>query len=134
MNVGTRSKFSLCQFLSLFEHDEIALLLEKYGLRQGGVYGIDDIRSAIFGATPIPLSELIQEIARTRGTIRSTVSPRYRFDDRWQDFSRCLQIDGYGLARDEYGRESDQFAPIEPVIDGVGAGETEDDLTRELPG
>jgi hypothetical protein len=62
--------------------------------------------------------------------MRSSVSPRYKFDERWQDFSRCLQLDGYGLVRDEYGRDLDQFAPIEPIIDGAGG--VEDDLTREL--
>jgi hypothetical protein len=130
MDVSTRSKLSLCQLLALYGHDDITLLLEKYGLRRSVIFGIDDIRNAIIGAASLPLGELIQEIARTRITIRSSISPRYRFDDRWQDFSRCLQIDGYGLARDEYGRESEEFAPIEPIIDGVG--EAEDDLTREL--
>jgi hypothetical protein len=62
--------------------------------------------------------------------MRSRVSPRYSFDERWQDLSRCLQLDGYGLARNEYGQELDQFAPIEPIIDGATG--VEDDLTREL--
>jgi hypothetical protein len=137
MDVSTRSKFSLCQFLLLFERDEIVLLLGKYGLpteglqsRWGGINRTTAIREAIVDAEPLPLGELVQEIAKTRRTMRSRISPRYSFDERWQDFNRCLQLDGYRLARDEYGRELDQFVPIEPIIDG--ASEIEDDLTREL--
>jgi hypothetical protein len=137
MDVSTRSKFSLCQFLLLFERDEIVLLLGKYGLpieglqnRWGGISPAAAIRDAIIDATPVPLSELVQEIARTRRTMRSRISPKRSFDERWEDFSRCLQLDNYGLARDEYGQESDHFAPIEPIIDGASG--VEDDLTREL--
>jgi hypothetical protein len=137
MDVSARSKFSLCQFLLLFERDEIVLLLGKYGLpieqlqsRWGAINPAAAIREAIISAAPLPLSELVQEITRTRRTMRSRVSPRYSFDERWQDLSRCLQLDGYGLARNEYGQELDQFAPIEPIIDGATG--VEDDLTREL--
>src|SRR6266566_8116934 len=73
MDVSARSKFSLCQFLLLFERDEIVLLLGKYGLpieglqsRWGGISPAAAIREAIIDATPVPLSELVQEIARTR--------------------------------------------------------------------
>ena len=139
MDISARSKFSLCQLLLLFEHDHVVLLLGKYGLptevlenRRGRLSSATAIRDTVIDAFPSPLGELVQEIARTRATVRSRISPRYTFDERWQDFCRCLQLDNYGLARDEYGRELEggQFAPIEPIIDGVGRAE--DDLTGEV--
>lgn len=78
-----------------------------------------DDTTAVMSAAPTSLSELVQEIARTRRTIRSSVNPRYRFDERWSEFARSLQLDGYGIARDEYGCELFEFVPIEPVIDGA---------------
>jgi hypothetical protein len=137
MHLSTRSKFSLCQLLLLVDYDHVILLLSKYGVatealehRRGRLNPAITIRDTIMDAALEPLSELVQEIARTQATIRSRISPRYNFDERWQDFIRCLQLDGYGRARNEYGQELDQFAPIEPIIDGVTR--VEDDLTREL--
>jgi hypothetical protein len=130
MNLGTRSKFSLCQLLSQFERDELVLLLGKYGLStdelQHGWVGASTaaaIRDTIVSAAPGPVGEMVQGVARTRHSMRAKVAPRYRFDERWQDLCRCLELDGYGLVGDE-------FAPIEPVIEG--ASTAEDDLTREL--
>jgi hypothetical protein len=123
--------------LLLFERDEIVLLLGKYGFpidrlesRWGGINPAAAIKEAIIDAQPSPLTELVQEIARTRLTMRSRISPRRSFDERWEDFGRCLQLDGYSLARDEFGVELNEFTPIEPTIDGVA--KVEDDLTREL--
>jgi hypothetical protein len=121
MDISARSKFSLSQFLLLFEHDRTVLLLGKYGFpaealedRRGRIHPATAIRDIIIDASALQLGELVQEIARTRATLRSTVSPRYTFDERWQDFCRCLLLDNYSIDRDEYGRELDQFAPIEP--------------------
>jgi len=133
LDMSTRSKLSLCQILSLFARSEAALLFEKHGLETYGIkHGVEAyvIRDAIMGAALPSLSELVQEIARTRSTMRSNVNPRYRFDDRWQEFKRCLQLDGYATAHDEYSRELDEFAPIEPTLGG--GHRAEDDLTVEL--
>jgi hypothetical protein len=62
--------------------------------------------------------------------LRSHVHPKYKFDERWAEFRRCLELDGYAIAHDEHGRELNEFAPIEPTIGG--AYRAEDDLTLEL--
>jgi hypothetical protein len=66
LDMSARSKLSLCQLLSLFGYSEAALLLEKHGLETNG------IRYAVMNATPSSLSELAQEILRTRSTIAIT--------------------------------------------------------------
>jgi hypothetical protein len=117
--------------------EQIILLLTKYGIKTDDIEHLVTadttglaVRNSILDASSSAVGELTQEIARTRSGFRKIFSSRDRFDERWEDFSRCLQLDGYGLARDEYGQELNQFAPIEPIIDG--ASEVEDDLTREL--
>ena len=62
--------------------------------------------------------------------MRTGVSPRYHFDERWTDLRLCLELDGYAKERDEYEMEQDRFVPIEPIIEGAEA--VEDDLTKEL--
>ena len=51
------------------------------------------------------------------------MSPRYRYDERFADFERCLQLDGYVIG-------DGRLLPIDPSI--VGAPPLEDDLSREL--
>jgi hypothetical protein len=136
MDISLRSRLSLCQLLLLFEREDLVLLFEKHGLQTKSLQHeylatkTTAIRDAIMDADPLSLSELVQEIARTKGTMRSRITPQYTFDERWQESCRCLQLDGYALARNEYGHELARFAPIEPIIEG--ADRPEDDLTVEL--
>lgn len=135
MNLSSRSKLSLCQFLDLFGRDYLALLFGKYDLstddlKWGGQSTIASLQNAILAGYPSQLGELINEISRTRNSMRFDVSPRYRFDDRWNDLKLCLELDGYAKERDGYDRELDRFVPIEPRIEG--AEPVEDDLAKEI--
>lgn len=135
MNLGNRSKISLCQFLLLFQRDELALLLGKYGFDtddveyHGGQPLSTALRELVLQASPRQLGELIQELARTNGSMRTDISPRYRFDERWDDLRLCLELDGYKFAEKGYDLK-DRFVPIEPMIEG--AEPVEDDLVKEL--
>lgn len=137
MNLSKRAKLSLCQFLDLFERDSLVLLLDKYELptdeleshRIGqGVTPV--VKEVVLEASASQLEELVQELARTQGSMRTEISPRYRFDERWDDLLLCLKLDGYAKERDEYDRELGRFVPVEPVLEGAAV--VEDDLTREL--
>jgi hypothetical protein len=136
MNLGIRSKLSLCQFLGLLDRNEVVLLLEKYEIATdkvetwSGYDFIEGLRNTIPFASFSQIGNVVQEVARTQNSIRSSISPRYRFDERWQDLSLSLQLDNYALARNEHGRELDYFVPTEPAIDG--AQPVEDDLSKEL--
>ena len=137
MNLSRRSKLSLCQFLMLFGRDELVLLLGKYGFPTNeledewvGASIAGALKEVIVPASTSQLEGLVQELARTRASMRTGVSPRYRFDERWTDLRLCLELDGYAKERDEYAMEQDRFVPIEPNIEGVVA--VEDELTKEL--
>ncbi|RWD51629.1 MAG: hypothetical protein EOS75_31445 [Mesorhizobium sp.] len=135
MNLSYRSKLSLCQFLLLFQRDELALLLCKHG------FSTDDVeyhqgqplaaalRESVLQASARQVGELIQELARTNGSMRTNISPRYRFDERWDDLRLCLELDGYKFAVREHELK-DRFVPIEPMVEG--AEPVEDDLVKEL--
>jgi len=129
--VGTRTLRSLAQYLELQDGELVALLLEKHGLYAGGVsdavrYRTDLLTALVesldAGGEP-EISALLDEIARTSGDLRNRVSPRYRYDERFADLQRCLQLDGYLI-------EGDRLIPVDPSI--VGTPPVEDDLTREL--
>ena len=140
MNLSQRSKFSLIQFLRLFGHDNASLLLRKYKISIASYQRSNHkaMRDAVLKAKNSQLGSLIQELAKTRDSMRYEISPRYRFDERWNDLFRCLKLDGYAqLQRKEADHQwgipakfDDFFSPIEPIIEG--AEPVEDDLTKEL--
>ena len=129
--IGTRTLRSLAQYLELQAGELIALLLEKHGLHAYEVSDAVQYRTGLLaplvesldaGSEP-QLSSLLDEIARTSGDLRNRVSPRYRYDERFTDLQRCLQLDGYLF-------EGNNLIPVDPSI--VGTPPVEDDLTREL--
>ena len=120
MIINLRTKISLSQLLDLFKYDLNNLLLEKHALEHYCT-NITDLKDAIQDEN---LESLIQEVISTQRDLRSRVTPKYKFDERWADFEKCLLLDGYKIT------ESNSIVSIEPTIDGVIA--TEDDLTLEL--
>lgn len=137
MNLSRRSRLSLCQFLDLFERDSLVVLFDKHGLRTddlsnqwGGTSVTAAVREAVLAASGEQIGNVLEEALRTHGALRYQISPRYRFDERWNDLLLCLELDGYRRGQDEYERDTDKFVPIEPTIEGVQA--VEDDLAAEL--
>lgn len=122
MIVTRRTKFSLCQFLSLFDQEFLHVLLEKHGIAAWG-YSLTEIGEVLSEADQSLIEPLIDEVTRTIGDLRNRVSPRYRFDERWNDFEKCLLLDGFKIQEKE-------IITLEPVIEG--AQPLEDDLTNEL--
>lgn len=119
MTLSTRSRISLFQFLELFEYDLINVLLEKYSFT-GSFRNFPEIKNII---KQEDTTLLINEIVSTRQELRSRITPKYKFEERWSDFKRCLLLDGYKI-------EDDKIISIEPNIEGLQA--IEDDLTNEI--
>lgn len=138
MNLSQRSKLSLCQFLSLFERDDLVLLLGKYGLETNRLEGFERFRyilpgvlkDLVFQASASQLEGVVQELARTWYSMRTNVSPKYRFDARWTDLLLCIELDGYSRDGDKIGTDVDRFVPIEPIFESADA--VDDDLTKEI--
>lgn len=137
MNLSRRSRLSLCQFLDLFDRDSLVVLFEKHGLQTddlsnqwGGTSVTAAVRGAVLAASGEQIGNVLEEALRTHGALRYQISPRYRFDERWNDLLLYLELDGYRRGQDEYERETDTFVPTEPTIEGVQA--IEDDLAAEL--
>lgn len=129
--LSDRALLALAQFLSLFEGEFLWALLAKYDLDADYVHeaaqmGMDPVRrigQVLDPANDEQLLALLGEVGRTSGDLRNRITPRYRFDERFRDLRRCLELDGFVL-RDE-GVER-----IEPVVEGEEA--VEDTLSAEL--
>ena len=136
MNLSSRSKLSLCQFLLLFRRPSLRLLLDKHGIP----HELEDeyprdataalTESVCEAASATQLGNLVQEIARTKRTLRCEVEPRYRFDQRWEDLLLCLELDGYCAERSQMLGGTTRVVAIEPTIDGAAV--IDDDLSKQL--
>lgn len=123
--IGKRTRYSLAQFLELYDSSLVVTLLSKYDIHISISNGqeIYDILDCIRGEDENQLLQVLDEIARTTRTLRSNINPKYIYDERFDDLDRCLQLDGYLLA-------SKKIVQLDPSI---GDGEPiEDDLILEL--
>lgn len=123
--IGTRSRYSLAQFLELQEASFVIVLLNKHGARFSVENGkllaalVDNLRSQ----DDETVLSTLDEITRTGGDLRARVNPKYRYDERLADLSRCLQLDGY-LISDRQLIQTDPSISDAPPLD--------DDLIQEL--
>ena len=120
--ISERSKLSLCQFLDLQSRPSLAVLLRKHGI-DAEVYDLDSLSVSVQCVPPDQLHSLVSEVIRTRGDLRNQVTPRYRYDERWDDLVLCLLLDGYKVG-------DGQLVAIDPTIEG--AKPLSDELTASL--
>ncbi|MBF8176059.1 hypothetical protein [Herminiimonas contaminans] len=123
--IGSRTRYSLAQFLELQQKDFCVALVNKHGMRISEInpQQVSDLTNCLLSANDKNLLSLVKEVAQTGGDLRSRVSPKYCYDERFSDMCRCLQLDGYFIE----GRNITQTDPSisdSPSLD--------DDLLIEL--
>jgi len=142
MNISNRSKYALCQLLELFSVGKVDTLLCKYDLQADGLenYSRPDVqigdmpasvREEILQSSHSFIGNVLEEFGRKHDSFRKNVTPRYLFDQHWQDLCRNLHLDGYRAEEISEGYTVRyEFIPVEPEIDGIEP--VEDDLTKEI--
>ncbi len=130
--ISSRTKASLCMYLTLHEPAYVSLLMarsaiETHGmLRQATYFSpsiIDDLITTIDRSNQEDILSLLTNMVSTSGDLRVRISPKYQHDERWKDLLQCLLLDGFKIQEDELHR-------IEPTLNGTIA--IEDDLGKEL--
>lgn len=130
--VGRTTLYSLAQFLELLDREMLVLLFEKHRLdgsevaqipRYGRTGPLSALLRSVRAGGESEILGLLEEIVRTSRDLRNRASRAYRFDERFEDLVRCLQLDGYVIINRD-------LVPIDPSI--VGAPPIEDDLTKEI--
>ena len=122
--LSSRSFASLAQFLGLQAPDACAVLLQKHGVEYPTCStNLIVLRDTLMQSDQHQMLSLLEEIARTEGNLRAPVTPKHRFDERWQDLVQCLLLDGYALG-------NKQLQTLDPSIGD--AVPIDDDLLAEL--
>ena len=127
MILSQRSRISLIQYLVLQPEGSLSSLFQKHGLPQlnfRAYRGKEEVvGESLSKVAPEQLDSLLAEIARTQGNLRYAVSPRYLYEERWEDLLRCLELDGHRF-------EEKRFIPVDPTIQG--SAPIEDDLSAAI--
>lgn len=123
--LSIRSRLSLCQLLARATQIKLAVLFEKHGLEVhqfiGSYSTLQLVRDLIgYQADDAEVNAVLNEVLRTKG---DWIDGWEENDERWQDFLRCVELDGYRI-------DGEMLVPIEPQIEGTAP--VEDDLQSEL--
>lgn len=123
--IGSRTRYSLAQFLELHEIAFVVVLVSKHGIRISVEAGrlLTELTGCLRCASEEQLLSLVEEIARTSGDLRARVNQKFRHDERFSDLCRCLNLDGYIV-------EGKNLTQTDPSISD--APSLDDDLLQEL--
>ena len=94
--IGTRTRYSLAQFLELQEPMMSVVLLSKYGVQHLSLpqsHLLFGLLNTLRGLDDRLLLLVLAEIVATQGDLRARVNPKYRFDERMHDLTQCLLLD-----------------------------------------
>lgn len=123
MILTTRTKCSVAQLMGLLDTEFVQILFEKHGIYCERFNSQIEISNALFLADNRQIESLMEEIVSTSGALRNKISPKYIFEERWKDLTKCLLLDGYQIAEKT-------IIKTEPSIEGIVP--MEDDLSKEL--
>ena len=98
MQISKRTRISLSQLLAVIDRQIIRVILDKYGLNEDAVSSATSIRDEIASSPIDELTELVQEVITTSSTLRNSVSPRYKYDDRFEEFRKSLLLMSFCLS------------------------------------
>lgn len=123
MHISKRTKISISQLLPVIDKPIIRVLLSKYDLDESAISSVVHIRDEIVSSSSIELTKLVLEVIATGSTLRNTVSPKYMFDERFEELRKSLLLDGYKI-------EGKSLIALDPNDEGEGS--VEDALLTEL--
>jgi len=124
--ISSRTRYSLAQFLALFEPATSVVLFNKHGnqsLHPASGRDLHSISDLTVSTDQQTLLMMLSEVASTQSDLRAKISPRTRFDERWYDLQQCLALDGYGV-------EDKSLVQTDPSI--TAAPPIDDDLIKGL--
>lgn len=122
--VGSRSRASLAQFLELQQFQYCMVFLDKHGIYSsfGSANLLLGLHQSLGSVSHQQMLTLLEEIVRTENDLKSRVSPKYRFTERWEDLIKCLLLDGYLLAEKKLVLLDPSINDAIPMDDDLIAG------------
>ena len=113
--LSKRTKISLAQFLELQNINYAKSLLERCDIHIIDVYSkFLLLKDSLLYASNDDILSLFRDIVSTRNDLRSRITPKYRFDERWNDLEKCLALDGIDI-------KDNEIVTVDSFDDGTNA-------------
>jgi hypothetical protein len=119
MQISRRTKISLSQLLGVIDKPIISIILDKYGLDESSVSTVVNIRDEITSSPMNELTDLVLEIISTGKTLRNSATPRYKYDEQFEEFRKSLLLDGYKIEDKSISALDPNYEGKEPVEDAL---------------
>jgi hypothetical protein len=119
MQISRRTKFSLAQLLTVLERSTVRVIFDKFGFDPQAVSSPENISEEITDADDQNLSDLILEVIETNKTLRTGVSPRYKFEEQFSILKKSLLLDGYLVEEKSIKALDPNFVGFDPVEDAL---------------
>ena len=119
MQISRRTKFSLAQLLTVLERPTVRVIFDKFGFDPQAVSSPENISEEITDADDQNLSDLILEVIETNKTLRTGVSPRYKFEEQFSILKKSLLLDGYLVEEKSIKALDPNFVGFDPVEDAL---------------
>ncbi len=95
MQISRRSRISLSQLLGVIDTKYVHVLLDKYGMDSYSASSVVALSEDIQATNIAKLSDLLVEVISTGQTLRNHTSPKYKYDDQFEELRKSLLLDGY---------------------------------------
>lgn len=132
--ISQRTIFSFAQFLELQDTAVSVVLLSKHGAQVSLTNGqlLFGLINALKGINERTLMQILAEVVTTTGDLRARVNPKYRFDERMDDLSKCLLLDGYIIQEKKLLQSDPSIADAAPLEDDLIAALQNSGAPRSL--
>lgn len=119
--IGYRTLSSLAQFLELYDTAFVVVLMNKHDISSPIDDGtlLTDVLRFMRSVNDEKVLSLLEEIVRTSGDLRSRVKQKYRYDERFFDLCRCLQLDGYIVENKKITLSDPSISDAPPLEDDL---------------
>lgn len=120
--IGQRTRYSLAQFLELQEPAVSIALLGKYGVEHLSPFPrllLQRLLDPLRALDDRTLMLVLTEVIATPSDLRARVSPKQRFDERLQDLTQCLLLDGYIVQERRLSQADPSIADAAPLEDDL---------------
>ncbi len=119
MQLSKRTIISLAQLLGVIDKQVINVVLDKYSLDPYAASSLVNMSDEIKSATDKQLADLVLEVANTGKVLRNNSSPKYEYDDQFEEFRKSLLLDGYQIEHKSVKALDPNYEGKEPVEDAL---------------
>lgn len=119
MQISRRIKISLAQLLGVIDQQDATDILAKHGLDSSTASSVSEISEEMKAANDKQLADLVLEVASTGKMLRNRTSPKYAYENKYDEFRKSPLLDGYQIENKSVKALDPNYEGKEPIEDAL---------------